>query len=414
MAESDRPEDEALQQPAPKPKRRRRPPTLDLTAKEIGEGAANSENREQAGTQAPKPGAADNARPGWRARASAFDANTLLSVPVLAGLGGIVAGALLVYLFAMPREGGADPRVAELTGEIAKLSARVETLATRPMPVTPAADSPALAQRIDRLTAAIGETEQRLAGIEKRPLPQPADLSGVNQRTAAIEDALKDLRSALGDLRRAAEQAPPAATPAAVDKLSSQIGGLEQRIATLAAPRVAAAANSVAEDLIALNTLATAVQSGRPFAKELEIARTRLGERAAPLAKIEPFAAKGLPTTSVLAERFGELASELLRGPEPDDDFLSRLLANASRLVEVRQVGEPTGSGVSAIVARTETKLGRGDLAAAITEIEALPEPGKSKAAGWLAAARERRDIDVLLKSFVDASLATNAERAKP
>ena len=412
MAESDRPEDEAPQQPSPKPKRRRRPPTLDLTAKEIGESAANNENRQQAGTQAPKSDAADDARSGWRA--PAFDAHTLLSMPVLTGLGGIAAGALLVYLFAMPRGGDADPRVAELTGEIAKLSARVETLAIQPAPASVSGDSPALIQRMDRLVGAIGETEQRLAAIEKKPLPQPTDLSGVNQRTAAIEDALKDLRSALGDLRRVAEQTPPAATPAAVDKLSSQIGGLEQRIATLAAPRVAAAASSVADDLIALNTLTAVVQSGRPFAKELEVARTRLGERAAPLAKIEPFAAKGLPTTGALAASFGDLAPELLRSPESGGDFLSRLLANASRLVEVRQVGEPQGSSVSAIVARAETKLGRGDLAAAIAEVEALPEPAKSKTAEWLAGARQRRDVDALLKSFVDASLTTNAERAKP
>jgi len=414
MAESDRPEDEAPQQPPPKPKRRRRPTTLDLTAKEIGESTTGKEDRQQAGSRASKPDATDGAQPGWRAKAPAFEASALFSLPVLAGVGGILAGALVVYLFAMPRGGDADPRVAELTGEIAKLSARVETLATRPLPAPASGDSPALMQRIDRLTAAIGQTEQRLAAIEKKPLPQPADLSGVNQRTAAIEDTLKELRSALGDLRRAAEQAPPAATPAAVDKLSSQIGGLEQRITALAAPRVAAAASSAADDLIAMNALAAAVQSGRPFAKELEIARTRLGERAEPLAKIEPFAAKGLPTASALAASFSALAPELLRAPEADGDFLSRLLANASRLVEVRQVGEPQGSSVSAIVARAETKLARGELAAAIAEVEALPEPAKAKAAEWLAAARQRRGVDDLLKSFVDASLATNAERAKP
>jgi hypothetical protein len=411
MAESDRPEDETPQPPPPKAKRRRRPPTLELSAKEVGaEGKAKPENSEKR-AQEPKSGATQSAWAKWRERVVSVDTSALLSAPVLAGLGGIAAGALIVYLFVGPRDSAADPRVTELTGEIAKLSARVESLALRP--ASTAGDQSALAQRIDRLTAAINESEQRLAAMERRPTPQP-DLSGVNQRTTAIEATLKDLRTALGELRRFAEQAPPAATPAAIDQLGTRIGGLEERIAALAAPRVAAAASSLADDLIALNALAAAVQSGRPFAKELEATRARLGERTTPLAKIEPFAAKGLPTTGALAQRFSGLTPELLRGPEPQGDFFSRLFANAARLVEVRQVGEPQGSSVGAIVARAETKLERGDLASAVAEVEALPEPAKSKAAEWLAAARQRRDVDQLLKSFVDASLATNAERAKP
>jgi hypothetical protein len=411
MAENDRPEDEAPQQPPPKPKRRRRPPTIDLTAKEVG---ADDQPKNDAGQTSQNAGGTPTGKPGWRERAGGFTGSSAVAAAALTGLGGAALGALVVYLLVASGGTATDPRVAELTGEIAKLSARVESLTARPAPAPVVNDSSALIQRLDRLTAAIGESEQRLAAIEKRPPPQPADLSGVNQRTAAIEDTLKDLRGALGELRRAAEQTPPAATPQAVEQLSSRMGGLEQRIAALAAPRVAAAASSLADDLISLNALAVAVQSGRPFAKELDAARARLGDRAAPLAKIEPFAAKGLPTTAVLADQFSDLADDLLRGPEPESGFFSRLVANATRLVEVRQVGEPAGSSAGAIIARTETKLGHGDLAGAIAEVEALPEPAKSKAADWLATAKQRRDVDQLLKSFIDASLMANAERAKP
>src|SRR5690606_23436845 len=104
-------------------------------------------------------------------------------------------------------------------------------------------------------------------------------------------------------------------------------------------------------------------RSGKPFVKELDAARTLLGDRAAPLAALEPLAATGLPTVSALERQFAELTPRLLRGPEANGNFFERLLTNASRLVEVRRVGEPEGDSASAIVARAETKLARGDLA---------------------------------------------------
>jgi hypothetical protein len=156
------------------------------------------------------------------------------------------------------------------------------------------------------------------------------------------------------------------------------------------------------------------VRSGRPFAKELEMARTLLGERAAPLAALDPYAANGLPDVAELERRFAALVPELLRKPEADGNFLERLLDNASRLVEVRRVGEPEGGSIEAIVARTETKLGRGDLDGAIAEAESLPEPAKSEAANWLATAKQRRDADATVASLLEATLAGGAARGRP
>jgi hypothetical protein len=136
-----------------------------------------------------------------------------------------------------------------------------------------------------------------------------------------------------------------------------------------------------------------------------------LGERAAPLATLEPLAAKGLPNVAALERQFSELVPQLLRGPEPGGNFFERLLTNASRLVEVRRVGEPEGGSASAVVARAETKLTRGDLAGAITEVESLPELAKSKAANWLVAAKQRRDAEATVAKLLDASLSGNAER---
>jgi hypothetical protein len=398
MADESRPEDET---PPPKPKRRRRPPTLDLSAKEVGKESSGEPKSASAAPDSEKPESGQSAA-WWR---------TMAPMPVLTGALGMLAGALVVYLL-LPRTEGADLRVGELSRELATLSAKIETLAARPAPVT---DQSALGARIDRLTAAIGEAEQRLANIEKRPEPKAPDLSGVNQRTAAIEGTLKELRGGLTDLKRIAEQAPEAASPQAVDKLSGRIGGLEERIAALVAARAAQPTNAaLASEIVSLNALSGALRAGQPFAKELDAARSQLGERATALAPLEPYAAKGLPTLEALQRQFADLAPKILSGPEPNGNFFERLMTNAGRLVQVRPVGEPAGNTPGAIVARAETKLGRRDLNGAIAEVESLPEAQRAIAAGWLTAAKQRRDAEQAIQRLAEASLALVREGGKP
>lgn len=402
MAKGDRPDSEG---PPRSSKRRRRPPVLELKATEVGGG-------EEKASEPPKPDKDAKQSGEWQAQLSALDWRGLASRPWVTGAVGAIAGAVLVAVVMSLINRGTntdEARVSEIAGQLSTLSARIETLANRPVPV--AAVPSSLGERIDRLTAAISETEQRLAAIENRPAPQAPDLSAVNQRTATIESTLKELRGALADLRRMAEQSPPAASPAAVETLTGRIGSLEGRIAALATPRPTPTTTSLAGEIRALNDLADAIRSGRPFLKELEVARARLGDRSAPLASLEPFAAKGLPTVPVLAERFTALVPEMLRGPEPEGGVFSRLFINASRLVEVRPVGEPVGNSLGAVVARMETKLGRGDLEGALAEVELLPAPAKETAASWIAAATQRRNADRAVQELIDAALSNSSER---
>jgi hypothetical protein len=325
------------------------------------------------------------------------------------GAVGVLAGALLVFgLMTLFGNRGGDSRAIELSTEMKNLSSRIEALANRPVPQS---DLAPLAQRLDRLTTAVGETEQRLASIERRPAPQAPDLSTVNQRTAAIESAMRDLRGALTELRRASDQAPPAATPQAVEAVATRIAGLEERIAALAAPRAAASTASLAAEVAALNALSDSLKTGLPFGKELEAARAQLGDRAGALATLEPYAAKGIPTAGALAEELSQLAPQITRVPSTDTSVLGRLLDNASRLVEVRPVGEPAGNSPGALVARAETRIGRGDVAGALVEIEQLPENAKAVVSNWIAVAKQRRDAERTVRQLIDATLDNSAGR---
>jgi hypothetical protein len=411
MAKGSRPENETPRGA----KRRRRPPVLELKASEVDQGGES--HKEEPKTESEKNAStADGANPWERAKATTMSLSSAVSLPLIAtGAASAIAGALIVFLLMPPRSENADPRVGELAGEVANLSERIKSLAARP-PSAPSPDQSALGERIDKLTADIGEAEQRLAAVEKRPEPKAPDLSAVDKRTAAMESTLKELRGGLNDLKRIAEQAPAAASPQSIEGIAGRIGGLEERIAALAAARATTPAVPAAgaAEFIALNSLMGAVRSGRPFIKELDAARTLLRQRAAPLEALAPHAAHGLPTVTDLERQFSELVPDLLRRPESNGNFFERLVTNATRLVEVRQVGEPEGTSPSAVVARTETKLARGDLAGAINEAEALPEPAKSRAEKWVAAAKQRSDAESFVAKSLEAILSGNAERSKP
>lgn len=401
----DRPED---RDPAKSQQPRRRPPVLELEATEIGGGAADKRSRTA------EPGPDDATRQNqnmWSTmlnRLSAFE--WWIAPVVIAGAGGVVAGAAVVLLVVTLAGGGSDPRLDTLAGEVSSLSTRIETLARRPVA---GGENSALGERIDQLAKVIADSERRIAALGRQP-PQ-AESAELGSRTATIEATLEDMRKALADLRRIAEASPRDATPAAIDALAGRIGGLESRIAALAPPARESAPPALATEITALHALDGAIKSGKPFTKELTAARTALGERATPLTAFEPAAAEGLPTIAVLAQRFAELAPVLVREPDPEGSFVTRLLSNAVRLVEIRPAGEPEGRSIGAVVARMETKLHRGDLVGALDEVPALTVRARAAAADWIATANRRRDAEELIKNLTTAALAAPAtERTRP
>jgi hypothetical protein len=406
MTDSDRPEDDT---PAAKSQRkRRRPPVLELEATEVGSEAT----RQRASKPSPKSEreSQSSSWAGMFERLSAFEWR--ISPALIAGVLGAVAGSVAVLIVVLLADRSGDPRLDTLAGEVASISAHIETLAKRP---AAGGESNTLGERIDRLAAAIAATEKRIAALDRPPpQPQKSDAGSTIGRTV-VEATLDDLRKALADLRRTSETASTEKTPAAIEALTSRIGALENHIAALTPPRRTDAAPSLATEIAALNALDGALKSGKPFVDELAAARTVLGERAASLAALEQAAVQGLPTTATLVRRFAELAPLLVRGPGPEGSLLTRLWSNAGRLVEVRPIGEPEGTGVGAVVARMETKLNRGDLIGALEETALLPAFARTAAAEWIAIASRRRDAEIAIKNLTAAALAAHTtERTQP
>jgi hypothetical protein len=66
------------------------------------------------------------------------------------------------------------------------------------------------------------------------------------------------------------------------------------------------------------------------------------------------------------------------------------------------------------VVARTEAKLQRGDLAGALDEANSLPASAQAMAANWIAAAKEQHQVQSAVKDLMSAILAAPAEKQRP
>ena len=234
---------------------------------------------------------------------------------------------------------------------------------------------------------------QRIAKLEEvisRPPPAPTPDTKLTERIASLESSLAAFNRRLETMQATAQQSPGA--QAAVDGLSKRIETLEQSVKSAQArveDKVAqnAGADAAARQTLAALVLRDAVSRGAPFGAELN-ALKNLGVDPQAVARLEPFAASGVPAPQALAQELSALLPSMKTASDTDSTtrsggFLDKLEANASKLVRIRKVGEATGSDPAAILARIEAHLARNDIAAADKELAALPEKVRSPAEPW-------------------------------
>jgi hypothetical protein len=78
----------------------------------------------------------------------------------------------------------------------------------------------------------------------------------------------------------------------------------------------------------------------------------------------------------------------------------------ADKVVTVRPVNAPETAGVTGLVGRIEQALGRGDVAAAVTAWEALPEPSRRLSEEWGRQAKARAEADAAAQAIVSDAVA--------
>jgi hypothetical protein len=391
----------------------RRPPTIELAATEVDDAAAKPAAGEAETASAPgaeeEPAAAN-------AQAAATSSGRLRShiVGVIVGAA-VMAVILAAALAALWFTGFIPAPDAALTDKQA-----ANTPAPPPRPATPlpnsapaqptpptaaaqnAAPPPDVSARLDKIERAI-ETPRNDPALGNRIAAAEAQAKSVGEAIAALQrrvdeiaatgqSAAKQADAAL-NTAEAAKSASEAANKTEVqrsdlDALASRFMVLESAVnglAAITAPLAAGADDRAARFAVAAATLRASVERGAPYQAELAALRALgLDDKAAmPLA---PFAASGVPSTAALARELEALTPKLEEAAEPtsrETSFIDRLKENAQKLVRITPADAPAGNDPASVIARIRFDAARRDVATALADIGALPEPAKSLAAGW-------------------------------
>jgi hypothetical protein len=119
-------------------------------------------------------------------------------------------------------------------------------------------------------------------------------------------------------------------------------------------------------------------------------------------------AASGLPTHAALVAEFDRAIESVAPASTVPDSAgtVDRLWKSAEGLVSVRSAQPTTGTDPVAIVSRIRGALAAGDLATALKERAALPDPYQAATADWAKSAQARLDADALVERVRASALA--------
>ncbi|MGB7254778.1 MAG: mitofilin family membrane protein [Xanthobacteraceae bacterium] len=428
----------------------RRPPTIELKATEVEQPEATAPTGETAAADTPPPESASPASPNPPSNAGAGRGlKTYALGAILGAVAMLVIVAALRFTGVLPSREAAAPL----------LPAAPETSAA--MHTAPSND--AISARLDRLERAI-QTQRTQPAQSSGTAPAEAQTKALSDSVAALSRRLDDIAATSQSAAKTADTAQAAAeaaksasanasrsaTQAANDAVSKAASEAASQAATQVANQVASQASGQKSDLDALTnrvaalesavkalsenaahpaegandqaarlTIATealraAVERGTPYQAELAAVQT-LGVTQDATAPLQSFAANGVPTPAALAQELAALTPDLRRASEPSSGgstFLERLEAHAQHLVSITPVDAPAGNEPSAVIARIEADAEHADIAAALTDIAALPATAKPLAADWVGKAKAREAAIAASRQIAAAALANLSKPA--
>ena len=413
---------------APDAARKRKAPTIDLTATDVTPAPAAPEPAPQAEPAAaapvetppetppppppppPEEPAQAAAEPG-RMPPPLEAAQERRAGPVAMLLAGVVGGVIVAIIAAglwyagvLPAQQAQVRPDTQAQQQIAQLQQQVDALKNRPAQA--AAADPKLAERLTALQTTIAPLTQRLSSAEtaiksgdtavtalgKRIDDIAGNASQARQEADSAGKTVTQLTSKLQDLAR--NQASTV-TRADIEALQQKLSSLEQAEnsarASVAQSTAAASATRLA---LAAQALRNAVTSGVPYRAEFAQAKA-LNADEAKLAPLAPFASSGVPSQAALAQQLRDLLPQMRKIAAPraqaSGSFLERLQANAGNLVRISPATAPSGDRPADVLARLDVDAAHNDVAAAAADIGKLPDAAQAPAKDWLARVKARQ-----------------------
>jgi len=296
------------------------------------------------------------------------------------------------------------------------LQAKVAALEARPA----AGNTDDLARRIAKLESQSGQPVSAAVPVAGAPAPSGTD----NDRIAALERQLAELKAGsaqteqlakgLSDLQVAAGgrellaqsirdiQSSVAAAQGEVERLSGQVTGFGARLDQVDAALADRHQQALRAEatILAVGQLRSALETSKPFAKQLAAVRAMVPgdtDMIAVLDQMQPFADTGVETTDDLTRDFGRLAPALVRSAIVGDgqSWWRQALYHIESVISVRRVGaDEPGDSTEAIVARAEARLDEDDLQGAIGALQVLTGVAADLASPWIHDAGHRIAVD--------------------
>ena len=285
------------------------------------------------------------------------------------------------------------PEVTALSERVARLETSLKSMAEVAKEGGSVADAASISRQIN-------EAEQRLdAKIESKIQSALDAKGGTTADTKAIEDLKAEIAEidaklkALAEAKLGSDQAAQLLPEITV--LDERLGRIESTLPALVnAVDEGSAETKKATLAIAFASLREAVNEGRPYTSELSTLAV-LSPGALDLGSLLDYEETGIPTLRALTSSFGTLRDEALADEPASDEgsVLSQLLGSAESLVKIRRIDEAAeGDSPDAVLARAGAKLDKGDLDAAVTEVQALQGPSAKIFEQWLEDGRARLD----------------------
>ncbi|MEM6740612.1 MAG: hypothetical protein AAF646_10860 [Pseudomonadota bacterium] len=354
---------------------------------------------------------------------------------ILSGVvGGViaVAAAVIALPYVLPEDMRPVMSLAPVEDEIAAQSAELAEVAGAIEGMNGQLESTATA--LDALGGRIGATESALSdavgaaeitALEDRLDTIQADMSAQN---AALSTRIEEVADLLSQFERnPIESATDPAIVSALANYAREVEALRDEVAATAAANAAvieeaAAATAEARALAeaeqeaaaaraadaarqqALVDIKAALDAGAPFGEALDA----LGADVP--AALSDVASGGVPTLAALQASFSEPARDALdaaRRASVGEAPAERGLSFLQTQLGMRSLTPREGDSADAVLSRAEAAARDGDLATALSELGALPEPAAAAMADWAARAAARAKA-VAAADALARSMATN------
>lgn len=220
--------------------------------------------------------------------------------------------------------------------------------------------------------------------------------NGAQSTAQSASDAAKQAATTAGEAKETAD--------AASAKLNDSLPKLEDRVAAIEE------ANKRAATALAAANLKSAIDSGNPFAEQLETFAKTTGSGEA-TESLRTFAADGVPSERELAEQWPSVERKIadaLSPPQPSAPVGDQFMAGLKSLVQVRSSNSAPTSDKSddATLSRLDAAMRSGNLRAFQSEWQTLPDDAKSASADFADKVKARLTAEEIVSSTLSGAIA--------